>query len=111
MKNRVIDAESRGSIVDTSGEVEVDPDRIQCWEPLVDFCQQLRLSLTVKEESIVLYSCNDEVPPKIEFSITINRDFSLSCYRSATYVPTRELVGGVSGKLELFSQVTHVIDR
>ena len=32
-------------------------------------------------------------------------------YRSATYVPTREVVGGFSGKLELFSQVTHVIDK
>ena len=69
------------------------------------------MPLTVKEESIALYSCNNEVPPKIEFSITINRDFSLSCYRNATYVPMRELVGGFSGKLELFSQVTHVIDE
>ena len=59
---------------------------------------QLGLSLTVKEESIALYSCNNEVPPKFEFSITINRDFSLSCYKSATYVPTRALVGGFSGK-------------
>ena len=52
VKSRSI--ESRGSIADTSGEVEADPDRIQCWEPLVDFCQQLVLSLTVKE-SIALY--------------------------------------------------------
>ena len=111
MKNRGIDAESRGSIADTSGEVEVDPDHIQSWEPLVDFCHQLGLPLTVKDESIALYSCNNEVPPKIEFSITINRDFSLSCYRSAPYVPTRELVGGFSGKLELFSLVTHIIDK
>ena len=111
VKNRGIDAESRGSIADTSGEVKIDPNRIQSWEPLVDFCQQLGLPLTVKEESIALYNCNNEVPPRIEFSITINRDFSLSCHGSATYMPTRELVDGFSGKLELFSQVTHVIDK
>ena len=75
VKNRGIDAESRGSIVDTSGEVDVDPDRIQSWEPLVDFCQQLGFPLTVEEEYNA-FSCNNE----IEFSITINRDFSLSCY-------------------------------
>ena len=58
----------------------------------------------------MLFCCNG-IPPKIDFSITINRDFSLSCYRSATYVPTRELVGEFSGKLEKFSQLSQVIDR
>ena len=97
VKNRGIDAESRGRIADRPGEA--DPDRIQSWEPLVDFCQQLGLPLAVKEESVALYSCNNEVPPKIEFSITINRDFSLSCCRSATYMPTRKLVGGKTGAI------------
>ena len=45
----VPDAESRGSIAD--GEVNVDPDRI----PLGEFCQQLGLPLTVKEDSIALF--------------------------------------------------------
>ena len=110
IKKRGIDSESRRNVVDAAGEIEIEPDRIKNWDSLVTFCQGIGLPLTVMEESIVLFRCNG-LPPKIDFSVTINRDYSLSCYRRATYVSTRELVGGFSGKLELFSQLTHVIDK
>ena len=111
VKKRCIDVESRRSFSDaTPDEIEVDPDRIESWKSLVNFCQGLEFSLTINEDSIVLFCCNG-MPPKIDFSITINRDFSLSCYRGATYVPTRESAGEFSGKLEKFSQLSQVIDK
>ena len=99
------DAKSRRSIPETPCEMDVEPDRIQNWKPLIDFCEGLGLPLSVKEDSIALYSCGG-IPPNIDFSITIDRGFTLSCYICAAYVPTP----GFTGKLELFLQLLHVIE-
>ena len=75
VKNRGVDAESRRSVLNTPGRTEVDTDRIQSWESLVNFCRELGLPLNVKEDSIRLFSCH-VMPPEIDFSITIDREFT-----------------------------------
>ena len=51
------------------------------WRACVATFQKITSSHQVTEGRMGLekniYSCNNEVPPKIELSITINRDFSL----------------------------------
>ena len=47
----------------------------------------------MKDRKIYLFEMSDEIPPALVFSITINDDFCVECYKCGYSIPVRDIFG------------------
>ena len=93
---RNIDAETRRKNDEPNTE-KTDPDFIESWSSL-------------EEYRIILIDIPGD-PPKLTFSLTIFKDFTISCYKGFTKVAHNDLINGFTYKLEKYSQIVALLER
>ena len=104
---RNVDAASRANISEAKNK---SADGIELWEELENFCEQLPVDVIKKSDRIILSEVSGD-PPRFSFSLTIFKDFTISCYRGSAKVPCNDLINGYSYKIETFSQIHAVLKR
>ena len=90
--------------VRTDVEVESDLGIITDWEMLVCFCKS-KFQPVIEDCDKVTVKDVSGNPPTVTYSVSIDIDFSVVCYKNSMYVPVRNLVGGFSAKLERLSEL------
>ena len=91
-------------------EVEIDPDIITDWDMLVCFCKGT-FQLVIEDCDKITVMDVSGNPPIVTYSVCININFSVICYKNSTHVPVRDLVGGFSARLERLSQLHSIIGK
>ena len=112
VKKRRIDSEARRQQQEElENATRKEKDTIETFSNLETFCGHLPgLSVLKQDNNIQLHEMSDEIPPVHVYSVIIYENFKVECYKSGYCVPVRDLLG-FSAKLELFSQLTNIIDR
>ena len=109
VESRNVDADSQRA-ADELRNAEPDPDLIVRWEDLEDYCNQLDVDIVKRQDRILLTEISGD-PPKLTFSLTIFKDFSILCYRGCTKVSCNDLINGFSYKVERYSQIFAILER
>ena len=104
---RNVDAASRAEINEARNK---SADVIGCWEELEYFCEQLCVDVVKKCDRIILSEVSGD-PPRFSFSLTVFKDFTISCYRGFTKLSCNDLINGYSYKIETYSQIHAVLER
>ena len=104
---RNVDAASRAEISEARNK---SADVIGCWEELEYFCEQLGVDVVKKCDRIILGEVSGD-PPRFSFSLTVFKDFTISCYRGFTKLSCNDLINGYSYKIETYSQIHAVLER
>ena len=56
-------------------------------------------------EKCICLSKLDGMPPQVFFTVQIYNEFKVTCYNRSQLIPTREIVGKFSGRLETYDQL------
>ena len=104
---RNVDAASRAEISEARNK---SADVIECWEELEYFCEQLGVDVVKKSDRIILSEVSGD-PPRSSYSLTVFKEFTISCYRGFTKLSRNVLINGYSYKIETYSQIHGVLER
>ena len=104
VKIRAVTAESRAAKNDLR-------DKIDSWNDMIKYCTKFSdLVVSAEKTAIKIFRLNG-VPPNVEFSIYIYKDFHVDAHRSKKKILVRDLINGFSNALAKFSQVDAIIAR
>ena len=90
VEDRNVDAESRRKS-DEPKIQKTDPDIIENWSSLEEYCANLDVDIAKKDDRIILSDISGD-PPRLCFSLTIFKDFTISCYKGLTKVDDNDLI-------------------
>ena len=80
-------------------------DKIDSWNDMIKYCTKFSdLVVSAEKTAIIIFRLNG-VPPDVEFSIYIYKDFHVDAYRSKKKILVRDPINGFSNALAKCSQI------
>ena len=110
--NRRVSSEARAQSCVAPQPKKTDKDRIVNWEQFKTHCHTLGYPISVSLDGLIIMGLSPrlQMPPTLLFSVFVGIDFKVKCYRKSSIVQVRHLINGFTSKLELYSQLSNVID-
>ena len=82
---------------DKSKNEKLDTDIIENCSYFEEYCTKLDVDVAKKDGRIILSDISGD-PPRLRFSLTIFKDFTISCYKGLTKVTHNDLINGFTYK-------------
>ena len=108
---RNVSAETR---YENARKLEVELDRIDSWENMVNYCLKFSPDLLVDTSSysvLRVVKLTSESPPSVEFSVIIDRNYHVEAYKGTNKVSIRDLVEGFGITVQNYSHIDAVVQR
>lgn len=87
-------------------------NKIVFWKAAIEYCNSLDLNTTCNDENIRLCQLSNDFPPKVLFSIEINRSFSVRAYHGSTPINLYDiLLPSFQHKVTSLSQINAIVEK